>query len=549
MDETEPEEVRILGANEAAVSRAPERSARPASAPAAGSAPSARSVPTPSWDDEEEGWDSEWLATDGDLDLEDDPSPRSSGRARRGTEESGWANDSRYPDAGDSGAGDSGAGDSLDGGYGPESDFDPDRDDLIHGEPYSAPSAAVPPILRFEDDEDHDDGRDAWSSFSERGPRWRTGGADFDEGDEEAVASLGSADTRVGTLDPERADESDLYRFADEADAESQKPRAERGSGPRDGARTSGRAGGRRPPQRSSGGPGATGGSHDTGGGGRTQEPRSAGGRQSTMAMRIGTGALLLGIYVGTLALLKNRGGVALVALVAVLAVFEFYTSLRQRGFQPAVLPGAVATLLLPIAAYSRGTSGVVITLLLATLATVIWFLFGVVRDRPAVNMAVTLLGILYVGLLAGTAGLFLANKSGTGILNGAVIGTIVYDMAGLFVGANLGRRALAPDISPNKTIEGLLGGVLAAFVASMVLAHFMAPWKGSTSVAIVLGLAIALMAPLGDLSESMVKRDLGIKDMGTLLPGHGGVLDRIDALLFTVPAVYCIARWKGWAP
>lgn len=265
--------------------------------------------------------------------------------------------------------------------------------------------------------------------------------------------------------------------------------------------------------------------------------------------MRVGTGVLLIGIFLGTLALLKEKGGVALVAIVAVLGVLEFYTSLRQRGFQPAVLPGAVATLLMPIAAYSEGPSGIVLSVLLATIATLLWYLFGVVRDRPAVNMAVTLLGVLYVGVLASTAGLFLHNDHGVEILSGAVVGTIVYDMVGFFVGANLGSRPLAPDISPNKTIEGLIGGMVAAVIASIVLGKFLDPWSASTGATLVLGVAIAVMAPLGDLTESMIKRDLGIKDMGTLLPGHGGVLDRVDALLFTVPAVYCIARWKGWAP
>jgi len=502
MDETEHDEVRILGANEAARSRPSERSA----------ASHARSAPTPSWDDEDEGWDSGWLAADGDLDLEGEPFPRSV-QGRPGDEEEVadvWGGDSDYP-------------------VGPDGFENDHRGADIDS--YSAPSAAAA-VLRFEDDESHDDGRETWSSFAKKGPRWRTGGEDFDEDDDRAVAALGSPDTRVGTLAPDRADQSDLHGFSD-GEREHLSPR---GTAKELGPRVSGRAGARRPAERS--------------GAGSPRPPlRPSSARKSvSLGMRVGTGALLLAVFVGTLALFKTKGGVALVALVAVLGVFEFYTSLRQRGFQPAVLPGALATLLLPIAAYSHGTVGVVITVLLTTLATLLWYLFGVVRDRPAVNMAVTLLGVLYVGVLAGTAGLFLANKHGVGILVGAVIGTVVYDMVGFFVGANLGRRPLAPDISPNKTVEGLIGGVLAAFAASVILGNVLTPWSDSTSATLVLGLAIAVMAPLGDLTESMIKRDLGIKDMGSLLPGHGGVLDRVDALLFTVPAVYCIARWQGWA-
>ena len=500
MDETGHDEVRILGANEAASSRPSERS----------TASHARSG-TPSWDDEDEGWDSGWLAADGDLDPEGEPFSRSV-PGRLGDEEAVvdvWGGDSDYPD-------------------GPDGFDDDNRGADIDS--YSAPSAAE--VLRFEDDESHDDGRESWSSFAKKGPRWRTGGEDFDEDDDRAVAALGSPDTRVGTLDPDRSDQSDLHGLSN-GGREHQSPR---GTAQEPGPRVSGRAGARRPAERS--------------GAGSPRPPlRPSSARKSvSLGMRVGTGALLLGVFVGTLALFKTKGGVALVALVAVLGVFEFYTSLRQRGFQPAVLPGALATLLLPIAAYSEGTVGVVITVLLTTLATLLWYLFGVVRDRPAVNMAVTLLGVLYVGVLAGMAGLFLANRHGVGILVGAVIGTVVYDMVGFFVGANLGRRPLAPDISPNKTVEGLIGGVLAAFAASVILGNVLTPWSDSTGATLMLGLAIAVMAPLGDLTESMIKRDLGIKDMGSLLPGHGGVLDRVDALLFTVPAVYCIARWQGWA-
>jgi phosphatidate cytidylyltransferase len=246
---------------------------------------------------------------------------------------------------------------------------------------------------------------------------------------------------------------------------------------------------------------------------------------------------------------LKQGGGVALVAAALGVAVFEFFTALRQRGFQPAILPGAFAAMLLPVVAYKRGADGMLIVLGLVTLTTLLWYLAGVVRDRPAVNIAVTLSGVLYIGLLGGTAGLILSLKNNAlGVLLGAVLCTVAYDVVGFFVGANLGQRPLAPDISPNKTWEGLIGGVIAAVAMAFLLSKVfdVAPWQ-TTSSAIALGLIVAVMAPLGDLTESMLKRDLGLKDMGTLLPGHGGVLDRIDAMLFTVPAIWFLARWKNW--
>ena len=499
MDETEHDGVRILGANEAAAGGS--GPVKPAAAPPRSTPPPTAGTPSTTWDDDEGGWNPEWLATDGDLDVDDQMDPADGAYADAGTI---WGDEPTYEAEGAQGR-------------------------IPNAEGYSAPAAASPPILRFEDDEAHDDGRDSWSTFTNKGPRWRSGGDDFDDEDEAAVASLGSPQTRVGTLDPDRGEESDLYAFArDDGEGAERAP---------EGPRKSGRAGGRRPAERSSGG--------------APRPPlRKPGARRAaSLGMRVATGALLMAVFFGVLAVFKEKGGVALVALVAVLGVFEFYTSLRQRGFQPAVLPGAVTTLLLPIAAYSEGSVGIVITLLLSTLTTLVWYLVGVVRDRPAVNMAVTLLGVLYVGLLAGTAGLFLASPHGVGILIVTVVGTVIYDMVGFFVGANLGRRPLAPDISPNKTIEGLLGGCFAAVIGCVVLGKNIMPWSDeSTGVLVILGIVLAVMAPLGDLTESMIKRDLGIKDMGSILPGHGGVLDRVDAMLFAVPAVYCIARWQGWA-
>ena len=125
-----------------------------------------------------------------------------------------------------------------------------------------------------------------------------------------------------------------------------------------------------------------------------------------------------------------------------------------------------------------------------------------------------------------------------------AVAGTVAYDVGGLFVGSAAGKTQMAGWISPNKTVEGLVGGMIAAILA-VVLLHYagMQPWDQELTKAIWLGVTIAIAAPIGDFAESMLKRNLGIKDFGTLLPGHGGALDRIDAMLFVAPAVYYLTQ------
>ena len=104
-----------------------------------------------------------------------------------------------------------------------------------------------------------------------------------------------------------------------------------------------------------------------------------------------------------------------------------------------------------------------------------------------------------------------------------------------------MGSHQLAPRISPNKTWEGLIGSAVVTVVASTVVVGSIHPWDPATAA--LLGLVVAVVAPIGDLCESLLKRDLNLKDMGTLLPGHGGVLDRLDAMIFVVPATYYLVR------
>ena len=158
------------------------------------------------------------------------------------------------------------------------------------------------------------------------------------------------------------------------------------------------------------------------------------------------------------------------------------------------------------------------------------------------VNVAVTVGGFVYVGVIGGFAGLLLTSENGVGLLLGVAIPVIAYDIFGYLIGSQLGKTRLAPAISPNKTVEGLIGGMTGSIIVSVLIVKQITPW-GNLTDALALGITVAFMAPLGDLAESMLKRDLGIKDFGAILPGHGGVLDRFDALLFCMPAVYFLAR------
>jgi phosphatidate cytidylyltransferase len=149
----------------------------------------------------------------------------------------------------------------------------------------------------------------------------------------------------------------------------------------------------------------------------------------------------------------------------------------------------------------------------------------------------------MWVGFLGSFAALMLRypNREGIAFLGGAIIATVANDVGALFAGRQWGSAPMAADISPNKTWEGALGGTFATFVACAILGWQSAVWDLGSGLA--LALVVSIVAPLGDLSESMIKRDLGVKDMGSLLPGHGGVLDRFDAILFVLPAVYYLVE------
>lgn len=258
------------------------------------------------------------------------------------------------------------------------------------------------------------------------------------------------------------------------------------------------------------------------------------------------TTRLITGVAIAVLALICFHVGRAattvLVAVIVGFAALEFFQTVRRVGFRPSIPIGVLASVVIVPIAYARGEFAYPFVLALTVVFSLLWFMFRAGPGRPVVNVAMTIGGFAYVGGLAGFAGLLLGYSNGIGLLLGLVLCVIAYDAAGYLVGSRFGRTPLAPAISPGKTLEGLVGGIVASIVVAVLFASHIHPW-GGIGHSFLLGLVVGVVAPIGDLCESMVKRDLRIKDFGSLLPGHGGVLDRFDAMLFVLPAVYYLAR------
>ena len=178
--------------------------------------------------------------------------------------------------------------------------------------------------------------------------------------------------------------------------------------------------------------------------------------------------------------------------------------------------------------------------LLVAVAALPVLFALTLLQPHPSVGgMAVTLLGIYWIGFALAHAVLLRGLPHGLGIVIDVLVGTFLGDTGAYLGGRLFGRRPLAPRISPNKTVEGLLSGMLFAIVGVWLAGRYQ-DWLPSTH-ALVLGLGVALVAPIGDLFESFVKREARVKDSGGLFGAHGGALDRLDAVLFTAVAGYYI--------
>ena len=277
---------------------------------------------------------------------------------------------------------------------------------------------------------------------------------------------------------------------------------------------------------------------------GRAAAPEEAPSRRN-IPVAIATGVAFAAIGLGCFAA-GPLATLVLATVVVALAAAEIYASLRRAGMRPATLLGLVATVAVMVTAYSKGVAALPLVTILVVITSMLWYLVGAERTSPVEGVTSTILSFAWVGLMGSFAGLILApsiypHRHGVAFIAGAVVATVGSDVGALVAGSLVGRHQLAPHVSPNKTWEGWFGGAIVAIGLSVGITGQMHPW--TPGKAAVLGAVVAVVAPIGDLCESLIKRDLGLKDMGSLLPGHGGVLDRIDGLLFVLPATYYLVR------
>ncbi len=395
------------------------------------------------------------------------------------------------------------------------------------------PTGNVPRVILGDDDD--------WSTRTGSQPRWRGGQDDWTDSDFDD-SLLG--EERIGALDESRDDRPDMYSFEEDLPSQPQPivqlpssasgPPVATAASPEVGPLTADESGStsvvapirtRARPEEATANPGGP-------------------NRNLPMAILVGGGFALVALL---LFLLGGRLGPWLLATGVVMAcAYELFGVFQRSGLRPATLLGLTSCFALMWGAYARGIPAITLVLFLAFAGSMLWYLLKVIHARALLGVATTMLGILWVGVFGSFASLMLVStpvaKDGRMLLLGAILCAVASDIGGLAVGSFAGRSQIAPDVSPNKTVEGTLGGFALCVFVGVVVGVTSGVWGKSLVHGLLLGVVVGVVAPLGDLSQSLIKRDLGVKDMGTALPGHGGFLDRFDSLLFALPAVYFLA-------
>jgi phosphatidate cytidylyltransferase len=251
----------------------------------------------------------------------------------------------------------------------------------------------------------------------------------------------------------------------------------------------------------------------------------------------IGVAIVLIAIIIASLVFIKDLF-LVVVAVAMLVALWEMGRALATNGTWMPAIPMAVGSVGMIAGAYYGGPEVLVVALAVTVLVSILWRMprgqDGFVRDVTA-----TVFCLVYLPFLASFVALLLDDKQGVEQVLTFVAVTIASDIGGYCAGVLLGKHPMAPVISPKKTWEGFAGSAVGCVVVGILCVVYLL--DGDWWVGLVLGLVVVVAATLGDLAESLIKRDLGIKDMSNILPGHGGIMDRLDSLLATVSVVWLV--------
>ncbi len=268
---------------------------------------------------------------------------------------------------------------------------------------------------------------------------------------------------------------------------------------------------------------------------------RRTAGRNLPLAIASGlvlAAALLGSLFTSAILLL------AFVGALLVIALLELDVAFRQQGVRPATPVAGGAGLVMLFGAYWVGPSAQVLGLLLLLFGAVLWVFLGTDRERVVPTISATLLGGLWVPFLASHLALLLARDDGDWAVLAVIALVVSNDIGAYGFGAAFGRHKLAPRVSPAKSWEGLAGGLATVLLLAALVTARLPGFDLPT--ALLLGAVVVPAATLGDLTESLVKRDLGVKDLGSIVPGHGGIMDRVDSILFALPAAHLLLLAVG---
>ncbi|MBK5216858.1 MAG: phosphatidate cytidylyltransferase [Propionibacteriales bacterium] len=267
-------------------------------------------------------------------------------------------------------------------------------------------------------------------------------------------------------------------------------------------------------------------------------EKKSRAGRDLPAAIAVGLG--LVGIVLASLFLLKPSF-IVIVAIAISIGIVEIARAFRTAGIELPLIPIITGGVVMMVAAYLEGVEASAVAMALTVIGTLIWRLAdgadGFVRDSSAGIFVLSYLPLMAVFVI-----LMLAEDDGAWRIVAFILVTVASDIGGYAAGVFFGKHPMAPTISPKKSWEGFAGSTAVGMIAGIGIVIY--GLDGHWWVGLLLGAAAVVMATMGDLSESLIKRDLGIKDMGNLLPGHGGIMDRLDSLVAVAPIAWLILHY-----